>query len=315
MKCEGQLGKTLSGMKEREKSSNALSFRQKADDLLKTKASSEFPQHFIDGIQSLLYEMDSHLTELELQNKVLLKTKMADDEKHILSEEAQRESEANLKAIIENTLESIWSVNTNYQIKYANEVFVNAFYKTFGVLLSKGTNVLDSLPQSLRGIWKEHYDRVFRNERFVFNDRIDLGTSSVYIEVSMNPIVVDGKVVGGSFYGKDVTEQKKAEEALKDREEKLRNIFDNSTNIVYYSHSPDNVITYISPQVKDILGYTQEEALVNWTTLVSDNIANKKGYHYTSRAIETGIQQSPYELELVRKMVKKYGLKFMNHHR
>ncbi len=272
-----------------------------AENYLKNENSSESSANSGAGIQSLLHEMESRIFELELQNKELINRKSHDDDRHILSEEALRESEANLKAIIENTFESIWSVNTDYQIQYVNEVFADAFYRTFGVKLSKGTNVLDSLPEPIRSIWKEHYDRVFRNERFVFNDRIDTGTSPIYIEVSMNPIVVDGKVVGGSFYGKDITEQKKAEEALKDREEKLRNIFDNSTNIVYYSHTPDNNITYISPQVKDILGYTQEEALVNWTTLVSDNIANKAGYQFTSMAIETGLQQSPYELELVKK--------------
>lgn len=288
-------------MKEREKSSDALSFRRKAEDLLKVGTSSDSSANSGAGIQSIFHEMESRITELELQNKELINKKNTDDKLHLHSEEALRESEANLKAIIENTFESIWSVNTDYQIQYVNEVFVDAYYKIFGVKLSKGTNVLNALPEPLRSIWTEHYDRVFRNERFVFNEKIDVGNGPIYIEVSMNPIVIDGKVVGGSFYGKDITEQKKAEEALKDREEKLRNIFDNSTNIVYYSHTPDNVITYISPKVKDIFGYTQEEAMVNWTTLVSDNITNKVGYQNTLKAIETGKQQSPYELEIVKK--------------
>ena len=72
----------------------------------------------------------------------------------------------------------------------------------------------------------------------------------------------------GAF--KDITERKQAAEVLKDSEGKLRNIFENSTNL-FYSHSPEHVLTYLSPQVEDILGYTREEAMIKWTKLTSDN--------------------------------------------
>jgi len=83
-------------------------------------------------------------------------------------------------------------------------------------------------------------------------------------------------------------------------EEKLRNIFENSTNL-FYSHTPDHILTYLSPQVKDILGYTQEEAMNKWTEFVSDNPINEIGFNHTIEAIKTGKRQPTYELELVKK--------------
>jgi len=124
------------------------------------------------------------------------------------SEIALKKSEANLKAIIENTLESIWSVDRNYVIQYVNEVFINAFMNSFGVRLAPGINILDTVPDELREIWKERYERTFRNEHFNFEEKLDVIDTSFYIEVSMNPIVVDGKVVGASIYGKNVTEKR-----------------------------------------------------------------------------------------------------------
>lgn len=135
-------------------------------------------------------------------------------------ENAIKENEANLKAIIENTLENIWSVNLNYEIQYVNEVFVTAFKQTFGKLLSKGVNIIEALPEDLRELWKARYDRAFRNEHFIFEDRIDINDTSIYIEVAINPILVDGKVTGLSAYGRDVTEKRIAEQKLVAAKEK-----------------------------------------------------------------------------------------------
>ncbi|MDP8239797.1 MAG: PAS domain S-box protein [Candidatus Hatepunaea meridiana] len=102
----------------------------------------------------------------------------------------------------------------------------------------------------------------------------------------------------------DLSDRKNKEEALRENEEKLRNIFEHSTN-VYYSHTPDHIPTYLSPQIKDIIGYEVDEALIKWTELVSDNPINEKGFELTLKAIETGKPQPSYELELFHKNGRK----------
>jgi PAS domain S-box-containing protein len=148
------------------------------------------------------------------------------------TEEVLRKSEANLTAIIENTLENIWSVNTNFEIQYVNEVFIEAFFKTFGVKLAKGINIIDSLPPELRQIWKERYTRAFKNEHFLFEDRIDIGEHSIYIEVAINPIVVEGRVVGASLYGKDVTDKKLAQMKLQYQSDLRKLLIDLSSGFI-----------------------------------------------------------------------------------
>jgi PAS domain S-box-containing protein len=131
------------------------------------------------------------------------------------SQNAIKESEANLKAIIENTMESIWSVDRNYHIQYVNEVFMQAFKANFGVELARGVNIVESVPVEMRQMWIDRYERAFKNkEHYVFEDRLDIGDRTFYIEVSVNPIVVDAVVVGASLYGRDVTEKKEAELSL-----------------------------------------------------------------------------------------------------
>ena len=97
--------------------------------------------------------------------------------------------------------------------------------------------------------------------------------------------------------GRDVTKRNHLEAQLRESEQQLRNIIEHSINW-FYSHTPEHKLTYLSPQVKDILGYTPEEAKVIWTELTTDNPINQEGFEITQKAIKTGEAQPPYFLEL-----------------
>lgn len=77
----------------------------------------------------------------------------------------------------------------------------------------------------------------------------------------------------------------------------FRNFIEHSTN-VFYSHDVNHVLTYLSPQIEDVLGYKPEEAMVVWTELATDHPINAEGFRITQRAIETGEAQPTYELQL-----------------
>ncbi|MBI4396061.1 MAG: PAS domain S-box protein [Elusimicrobia bacterium] len=92
----------------------------------------------------------------------------------------------------------------------------------------------------------------------------------------------------------------RAEHRLKESEQKLRHIVEHSTNL-FYSHTPDHVLTFMSPQTRQFFDCEPEEALVHWTEFLTDNPINQRGYELTQRAIDTGKRQPAYELELVGK--------------
>lgn len=131
------------------------------------------------------------------------------------AQKALVESEANIKAIVESSLDSVWSINANYEIEYINKVFTDEFYQTFGKKLIKGSNILRALPQPMFKVWKERYDLVFRGEQITFVEEIKVGRNSTFIEVLMQPIIIEHVVKGVSTYARNITEKAVADKLLK----------------------------------------------------------------------------------------------------
>ncbi|HXV22131.1 MAG TPA: PAS domain S-box protein, partial [Desulfuromonadales bacterium] len=107
-----------------------------------------------------------------------------------------------------------------------------------------------------------------------------------------------GNLRGYSKVTHDITEHKQAEEALREAERKLRMIFEHSTNL-FYMHTADHVLTYMSPQSRQFFDCEPEAALVRWTDFITDDPINKAAIEATQRAIDTGQRQPTYQVECV----------------
>jgi PAS domain S-box-containing protein len=167
--------------------------------------------------------------------------------------------QANLTAIVENTLDSIWSINTNYEITYINEVFAASFNAAFGVLLKQGSNLLQSLPHSIQPFWKEQYDHALAGERIVFENTVDTPETFISIEVAANPIIQQGEVIGASLFGRDITERKKNERALQESEALLQSIFKSAP--IGIGLMIDRVLLQVNERFCQMTGYAEEEVI------------------------------------------------------
>lgn len=96
----------------------------------------------------------------------------------------------------------------------------------------------------------------------------------------------------------EINDRKKIDEKLKISERRYRNIIEHSNNL-FYSHTPEHKLTYVSPQTDKFFDCTQEEAKIRWAEFVTDNPINIKGLEITQKAIDSGEIQKPYELELI----------------
>ncbi|HLO27407.1 MAG TPA: PAS domain S-box protein, partial [Geobacteraceae bacterium] len=134
----------------------------------------------------------------------------------------------------------------------------------------------------------DNYHRIIRPDGTV---RILHSQGTVTVDEAGTPALLIGTC-------QDVTERRQAEEALRETEQKLRNIVEHSTNL-FYMHTADHILTYVSPQSQQFFDCEPEEAMVRWTELITDNPLNREAIEATQRAIDTGERQPSYQLECI----------------
>lgn len=66
----------------------------------------------------------------------------------------------------------------------------------------------------------------------------------------------------------------------------------------FYKHDLNNRLTYVNPRGLAILGYTEDEAGMDWTRLLTDHPINQAAIASTRRALATGERQPAYLLEI-----------------
>lgn len=79
-------------------------------------------------------------------------------------------------------------------------------------------------------------------------------------EITVRPIIYGGEVEYALGILRDINEEYQAKEDLKKNEEKYRRLVEESTEIIF-SLAPDMTMTYISPNVRQFLGYPSEEVI------------------------------------------------------
>ncbi len=138
------------------------------------------------------------------------------------SQEILRLSRENLLALVENTGESVFSVNAIGKLTVVNNRFRYLFLYSFNAAICEGDDFNELLPVVLRTIWKERMNAVLRGETLNFTDQFknEAGDDRTY-EVLLYPVRNEEDLVTGvSFSARDITERLLQEEELRIAKEK-----------------------------------------------------------------------------------------------
>lgn len=137
----------------------------------------------------------------------------------------QREFDANnLKALIDNTSELVWSVDSSMNLISFNTAYKNLVKKYAGIVVCPQMSIIDTLktdPIHLEryiGFYKRALSGEMFTVQYKYKSKID---DSSWREVSFYPIRIGDKLIGTACFGKDISERKNAELALQKTNEQL----------------------------------------------------------------------------------------------
>jgi PAS domain S-box-containing protein len=173
------------------------------------------------------------------------------------AEEAIRESEELLRSVIETSPDHILLLDTDLNIQFAN-------YASPGLTVEEliGTPIYLYVEEKNQAENKAILEGVVKTEEAVrYETSYNVpGGNALYYET--NAVVRrspdSDAVIGLTLSARDITDHKKAEEELRESEEKYRALVE-EINDALYSVDSHGVITYASPVIESILGYTPSE--------------------------------------------------------
>lgn len=120
-----------------------------------------------------------------------------------------------------------------------------------------------------------------------------------WVDVTVDPLFdASGRLIGAVHIISDITEDKQREEALRESEERYRDMVENINDILYVCDINGN-ITYISPPVESLLGYRPSEIIGrNFREFV-----HPEDLHFISEGYQKIVsgQVEPHEYRFIKK--------------
>lgn len=178
-------------------------------------------------------------------------------------EQALRESEASLRALIDNNDDLIWSIDTQYRLIVANELFHARISAAIGHPFVHGQSVLDAkLPRDARDEWQGYYDRALRGEVFAIEVGTRFHREQRLFDYRFRPIrTAQGEIIGATVSGRDITARQKTETALRANQARLQAIYDNAA-VGICQLTLDGRFLAANQRCLHMLGYTEDELML-----------------------------------------------------
>ncbi len=200
------------------------------------------------------FEMDQLLATLEKAVEARALRELARKR----AEEALRQSEERYRTLVEAARDLIFTLSTDGSLTSVNPAFETLTGWSRDEWLGKPFAALihpDDVPRAM-----ELFHGFLRGERPPAYELRVLTKSGAYriAEFTAAPQVLEGSAVGVLGIARDVTDRKRAEEALRASEERYRTLFENANDVVFTVDLAGN-FTAVNRAGEQLTGYRRDE--------------------------------------------------------
>ncbi len=214
------------------------------------------------------------------------------------SKEIVEERESYLNSLINNRDQGIWTIDRNYNFNIYNTIYKDNYLKTFNNELYKGLNSLSYLTPELFDFWKSKYDKALAGKQIVFDYLNKEGHKKEFYQVSLNPIFLDGEIIGVSGLAVNITEHHNTENALKESKEKLKAILKTIPDYIFHFNKKGVFIDFYQENKDSKLISNPKEFIHKSISEIFEKELALTIQEKISETLETGSSEMEYSIQM-----------------
>ena len=181
----------------------------------------------ISAINSLQYDVHEIISDLIDLNQNL-ELKVAERIVDII------DKESNLRAIVDNADSQVWLINNRYELIDFNNQFIEDFTRQHSQSPEVGKNIFTLLTDPMEiETWQKRYEHALAGKPGIYIDEIISDGVEKIMEVKTFPINEVGNIKGVSIFVKDITELKRSELKLIQKNRDLEKVNSELDSFVY----------------------------------------------------------------------------------
>jgi len=252
------VGKRLGEIFEQETANNIL---RDYEWVVKEKKTLKKEQHlkFLMGEKWHLTTLAPHLDENGNVDRIIGSGKDITELKR--AEEALRESEGRYRRLVDTAPDVIYTISWDGTLTSLNPAFekitgwsLNEWLnKSFAELVHPDdlTKAVETFQQTMRGETPPPYELRIRTK------------SGDYLvgEFTSKPLIEKGEVIGELGIARDITERKRAEEALRESENRYYTLFENANDAVFIADTETGELLYANKMAEILTGKSRGELI------------------------------------------------------
>ena len=219
-------------------------------------------QKRIKKIEQLVEEKNKIIVQHELDSRSSVQN-VFDKKK---SEQDLFYSKVNYFTLLDNSTDSIWSVDKELKLLSFNNSYFNSCKLYYDTLPVVGSFVLENFNSEKQNIWLRYYERAFAGEFFSVEITQDSLEFLLTFDVSFNPIVLDDQVTGVAVFSRDITTTKSIEHQLQYKVKEL------NTFIYKATHDLRSPLVSVMGLVQLIKGVELGEELKKYVDMIDHSV-------------------------------------------
>jgi PAS domain S-box-containing protein len=178
------------------------------------------------------------------------------------AEEALRQSEAHYRAIIESQIDLISRYRPDTTLTFVNDAYCQFYGKTREELI--GQSYLSMVAPEFREIARKETESMVKDPRLISGEYLNYAADGVecWIQWVVQAIGDEnGQIVELQAVGRDITQLKRTEEALRESEAKYRALVEQSLQCVVIVQDNPLRYSFVNKAMQETIGYSYEELI------------------------------------------------------